>query len=94
MFVWNDTAGEVERQAALEAVRELEKADGVEVATTGINVGVHPSDYDWIMDVQVPDRPSAERLLAGSPYARAMETVAAVTKFEWTARVTHLMRGR
>jgi hypothetical protein len=51
------------------------------------------SDYDWIMDVQTPDRAAAERLLAGPHYARAMDAVAAATKYEWTARLSHVMRG-
>ena len=94
MFAWADEADEAAKRRALEAVTELAGADEVESATTGINVGVHPSDYDWIMDLHVADRASAERLLASEHYAHAMEPVAAATKYEWTARVTHVMRGR
>jgi hypothetical protein len=57
------------------------------------NDGRLVSDYNWIMDVQVPDRDAAERLLGGLHYARAMEAVAAATKYEWTARMSHIMRG-
>jgi hypothetical protein len=93
MFVWADGAGEQAKRDALDAVRRLGDALDVEAVTIGENVGQLVSDYDWIMDLQVPDREAAERLLSGAEYARAMDTVAAVTKYEWTARMSHLMRG-
>jgi hypothetical protein len=93
MFVWADGAGERAKRDALDAVRRLGDAPGVEAVTIGENVGQLVSDYDWIMDLQVPDREAAQRLLAGAEYARTMDTVAAVTKYEWTARMSHLMRG-
>jgi len=93
MFVWADDAAEGARQRALDAVQGLAEAPGVEAVAVGHNVGRLVSDYDWIMDVQVPDRAAAERLLNGAPYARAMEAVAAATKYEWTARLSHMMRG-
>lgn len=92
MFVWADDVAEGARQRALDAVRELAKAPGVEAVTIGHNVGKLVSDYDWIMDVQLPDRAATERLLGGTPYVRAMEVVAAATKYEWTARLSHVMR--
>jgi hypothetical protein len=94
MFVWADDAGDAARQRAVDAVQELGQLDGVERVTVGHSVQRLTSDYDWILDVQLPDRPAAERLLNGAAYAHAMEAVAAVTKYEWTARVTHLMHGR
>ena len=94
MFVWADDLGDAERQRALDAVQKLDALDGVERLTVGHSVQRLTSDYDWILDVQLPDRPAAERLVSGAEYARAMEAVAAATKYEWTARVTHLMRGR
>ncbi|HEV2440671.1 MAG TPA: hypothetical protein VGX97_11480 [bacterium] len=93
MFVWTDGVSEQAKQRALEAARALGDAPGVEAVTLGHNVGQLVSDYDWIMDVHVPDRPAAERLLAGAHYARAMAAVAAATKYEWTARLSHIMRG-
>ena len=93
MFVWADGAAEQAKQRALDAVRRLAEAPGVEAVTIGHNVGRLVSDYDWIMDVQLPDRTATERLLRGPHYAGAMETVAAVTKYEWTARLSHVMRG-
>ncbi len=93
MFVWADGVPEHAKQRAHDAVRRLADAPGVEAVTLGHNVGRLVSDYDWIMDVQVPDRDAAERLLGGPHYARAMDAVAAATKYEWTARVSHIMRG-
>ncbi len=94
MFVWDDGIDEAGKARAVDAVRELGELGEIDAVATGANVGQLRSDYDWIMDIQLPDRLSAERLLAGSVYAKAMETVATATRFEWTARVTHLMRGR
>jgi hypothetical protein len=93
MFVWADGVAEQARQRALGAVRALEAAPGVTAVALGHNVGQLVSDYDWIMDVHLPDRAAAERLLRGPHYARAMEAVAAATKYEWTARLSHIMRG-
>jgi hypothetical protein len=93
MFVWGDGVPEHAKQRAFDTVRRLADAPGVVTVTLGHNVGQLVSDYDWIMDVQVPDRDAAERLLGGPHYARAMEAVAAATKSEWTARVSHIMRG-
>jgi hypothetical protein len=93
MFVWADGATEHARQRALDAVKRLAEAPGVEAVSIGHNVGKLVSDYDWIMDVQLPDRIATERLLRGTHYVGAMEAVAAVTKYEWTARLSHVMRG-
>lgn len=93
MFVWADDAVERAKQRALDAVRALAEFPAVEAVAVGPNVGKLVSDYDWIMDIQLPDRAAAERLLGSAPYARAMEAVAAATKYEWTARLSHVMRG-
>jgi hypothetical protein len=93
MFVWADGVPEDAKQRALDAVRRLADAPGVEAVTIGHNVGRLVSDYDWIIDVQIPDRDAAERLLGGPHYTHAMKAVAAATKYEWTARVSHIMRG-
>jgi hypothetical protein len=94
MFAWADAPADAAKESALKAVQELAALDGVERVTVGHSVQRLTSDYDWILDVQLPDRAAAERLLNGAGYASAMEAVAAATKFEWTARVTHLLRGR
>jgi hypothetical protein len=93
MFVWADGVSEEAKRRALGAASALGEAPGVEAVTIGHNVGQLVSDYDWIMDLQVPDRAAAERLLGSPEYARAMEAVAAATKYEWTARLSHIMRG-
>jgi hypothetical protein len=93
MFVWADEASEGAKRRAFDAVRALAEAPGVEAVAVGPNIGKLVSDYDWIMDVQLPDRAAAERMLGGAPYARAMESVAGATKYEWTARLSHVMRG-
>lgn len=93
MFVWAGGVSEHAKQRALDAVRALEAAPDVETVTLGHNVGRLVSDYDWIMDVRLPEPAAAARLLSGPHYARAMETVAAATTYEWTARVSHIMRG-
>jgi hypothetical protein len=94
MFVWGDGVDEAARRRGFDAVEALAELPEVGALATGTNVGRLTSDYDWILDVQLPDRLAAERLLSGAAYAEAMETLAGLTKFEWTARVTHVMRGR
>jgi hypothetical protein len=94
MFAWADGASESDKARAVAAVRHLEGLELVERVTVGHSIERLTSDYDWILDVQLADRPAAARLLAGSDYARAMDEVAGATKYEWTARVTHVMRGR
>jgi hypothetical protein len=93
MFVWADAVPQAERSRALDAARGLAKAAGVESATIGENVGTRAADFDWIVDVQIQHRAAAQELVGGSLYAEAMGVIAAATKYEWTARVTHLMRG-
>jgi hypothetical protein len=93
MFVWNDDAEEVARRHAFDAARRLETVDGVESITVGENVGTMTTDFDWILDAQLCDRAGAERLLSGEPYREAMLAIAPATRFEWTARISHTMRG-
>jgi len=93
MFVWVDDVTERAKRRALDAVRRLEGVTGIESVAMGENVGHLMTDFDWILDIQLPDRESASRMLDGDSYKDAMETVATATKFDWTARLTHLMRG-
>lgn len=93
MFVWADDAGDASRRRAFDAVRRLGAAPGVESVTIGENVGTMTTDFDWIFDVQVSDRAAVEQLLNDEPYGEAMRAVAPATKYEWTARLSHLMRG-
>ena len=91
MFVWADESSDAERAAAIAGVESLADAAGVERALVGHNVGTLTTDYDWIMDLQLPDPDTARSFLDGSAYREAMEAVAAATKYEWTARLTHVM---
>jgi hypothetical protein len=93
MFVWADGAAESAKRRALDAVRRLGEAPDVEAVAIGENAGKLVSDYDWILDVQLPDPTAAGLFLQGRHYTEAMAEVAAATKYEWTARLSHLMRG-
>ena len=93
MFVWADDAPDTGRSRALEAARGLAKAPGVVSAAIGENVGTHAANFDWIVDVQIQHPAAARELVDGHLYAEAMAVIAPATKYEWTARVTHVMRG-
>jgi hypothetical protein len=93
MFVWADDAPDTGRSRALDAASGLAKAPGVVSAAIGENVGTHAANFDWIVDVQIQDPAAARELVDGPLYAEAMALIAPATKYEWTARVTHVMRG-
>jgi hypothetical protein len=93
LFLWQETADQAARQVATDAVRALEDFPGVSRVTIGENVGKLTTDYDWIMDVQLNDTESARSLLESKAYSALTERLADVTRFEWTARLTHRMRG-
>lgn len=93
MFVWADDARDTERARALDAARGLAKAPGVESVAIGENVGTHVTNFDWIMDLQIQQAAAAQEFVGGNRYAEAMGVIAPATKYEWTTRVTHLMRG-
>jgi hypothetical protein len=109
MFVWADAADAGARSRALAAARGLADAPGVVSAAAGENVGVgftaagesadgraarrRTVNFDWVLDVQAADAPAARGLMEGPRYAAAMDVIAHTTKYEWTARVTHVMRG-
>ena len=93
MFVWADDVDDAARQQAIDAVRSLESAPGVESLTIGTNVGTLRTDYDWIIDLQTTDVAAATSVIKGQRYAEVMRAIAPVTKYEWTAALTHVMRG-
>jgi Stress responsive A/B Barrel Domain len=93
MFVWKDDADEATKARVLSDVKVLADEPGVERVTVGKNVGSLRTDYDWILDVQLPDRETAERFVSSDRYREAIASVAAATKYEWTARMTHTMHG-
>lgn len=93
MFVWDDGVSPEDRQAALDAVMRLDAAPGVESVVVGRNVGTLPTDFDWILDLQVADEQSCKQVLGSDHYAEVMRAVTPLTKHEWTARISHVMRG-
>lgn len=93
LLLWKPGAEDAEKDAALERVAALAEAPGVTRVTVGHNQPLLATDYDWILDLHVTDPDAAQSLLAGDAYAEAMAAVAPATQFEWTARVSHVMRG-
>jgi hypothetical protein len=93
LFTWALDADPGAREHALAAARRLAEAPTVESLVIGADVGEDPRAADWALDVQMPDVDSARSLLASDVYAQAMDTIAAATRPEETARITHLMRG-
>ena len=93
MLVWDDDATDAAKQAAKDGARRLADVAGVDVVSIGDNIGHLTTDFDWILDVQLADEDAARELLAGPTYATAIESIAPATKFEWAARLTHVMRG-
>ena len=93
MFVWEDGAPESRRARALAAARGLAQSPGALSIAVGENVGTRAAGFDWIVDAEMQDLAAARGLVGGSLYAEAMAAVAPATKYEWTARITHVMRG-
>jgi hypothetical protein len=93
MFIWRDDLDEAAKQRAFAEVERLGDEAGVERFTLGTNVGTLATDYDWILDLQLPDVTSAEVLRTGEAYRDAMRVLSETTKYEWTARLTHRMYG-
>jgi hypothetical protein len=93
MFLWDDGVDEAAKEKAFDAVRRLGDQAGVERLTIGTNVGTLQTDYDWILDLELPDPDTTKAFLASEAYADAMRALAGVTKHEWTARMSHTMHG-
>ncbi len=93
MFVWTDESSAAERERAQAAVRGLESESGVDSLLVADNVGPLTTDYDWLFDIHLNDEAAAKQLIESNAYAEAIKTVAGATKHEWTAQVTHRMRG-
>jgi len=93
MFLWKDDLDEVSKERALTEVKRLGDEPGVERLTIGTGVGALKTDYDWLVDLQLPDADAAEKLIKGDGYGEAMRALSAATKYEWTARMTHAMHG-
>ena len=93
MFIWKDDVDDAAKERAFAEVERLGGEPGVERLTLGTNVGTLKTDYDWILDLQLPDTDAAETLRSGDSYRETMRALAASTKYEWTARITHQMHG-
>ena len=109
LFVWAGEADAAARSRALAAARSLADAPGVAAAAVGENAAFDfmvpgepagkrfawtaAANFDWIVDIQAQDPAAARALLEGPRYAEAMAAIAPATKHEWTARITHVMRG-
>lgn len=93
MFIWGDGVSDGDKQTAFDAVAKLESTPEVSSVLIGRNVGTLSTDFDWIFDIQVSDKAACLRLIETESYAEAMKQVAAVTKYEWTARISHVMHG-
>jgi hypothetical protein len=93
MFVWRDDLDEGGKERALAEVKRLGDEAGVEQLTLGTNVGTLKTDYDWIVDLRLPDADAAKQLIEGDGYRETMLMLSRTTKYEWTARLTHLMHG-
>ena len=93
LFVWDDDVSDASKEAAFDQIRQLEAAGEIESLALGRNVGTLPTDFDWILDLQVPDEQACKQLLESDRYAEVMRSVAPATKYEWTARISHVMRG-
>ena len=59
----------------------------------GDNVGTLTTDYDLIVDVHFADLTDASTAWSTPPISEALALVAASTKYEWTARITHTMHA-
>lgn len=93
MFVWADEAGDVARSGALETARGLAAFPGLQGLAIGQNIGRLKTDFDWILDVQLDDVAATRQLLEGGLYRQVTEALAGATKYEWTARISHVIRG-
>jgi hypothetical protein len=93
MFIWKDDLDEASKERALTEVKRLGDEPGVERLTLGTGVGELKTDYDWILDLELPDEVAAEKLIESERYRDTMRALSAATKYEWTARLTHVMHG-
>ena len=89
MFVWGDEIDDPAKARALDAVNAARRARQGRRGRDRANVGQlarATTTGSWTSNCATGL--AAARLLGRSAYAEAMETVAAATKFEWTARMT------
>lgn len=93
MFLWADDATDTAKKLATDAFLGLADGPGVDRVAVGENVGATTTDYDWIVDMHVSDADATAALLTSDAYAEVLAAVIPATKYEWTARLSHTMRG-
>jgi hypothetical protein len=93
LHIWRDDADQALRSRTLDGLHRLAAAPGIESVATGESLSGDAADFDWVLDVQLADEAAARAFLAGDHCGEVLQAVAGATKHEWTARVTHLMRG-
>jgi hypothetical protein len=94
LFLWADEVSDAQKTEVRDAFSALSQASaGLRSVLVADNVGMLRTDYDVIVDAELDDLKSAEALLTSEPFSEALSLAAAVTKYEWTARITHPIRA-
>ena len=91
LFLWDDGVSDAQKSEARAALASLNDLPAVRSALTADNVGTLTTDYDLILDVMLADVDGAKAFLDHAGYQEAINVAAGVTKYEWTARITHTM---
>jgi hypothetical protein len=92
LYLWDDEASSTAKDDVRAAFRSLGSAvPGVRSVVVGDNVGTLRTDYDLIVDMRFADLADAEVAFDHAAHKEALGLVAAATKHEWTARITHTM---
>ena len=91
LFLWLDEVDESQRSDFREALESLSMVPGVTSVEVGNNVGTLATDYDMILDVMLENGEAATEFLSHRALNDVNQMAALVTKYEWTARITHEM---
>jgi hypothetical protein len=93
LFLWDDGVADSKKREAKEALASLKKSvPTVRRVTLGDNIGTHTTDYDLVLDAQFDDLEGARAYFEHPAQKEASALVAGLTKYEWTARITHTMQ--
>jgi hypothetical protein len=92
LFLWDDDLADAKKAEVKAALASLKAVPSVRRVTIGDNVGTLTTDYDLILDVQFDDVEGARAFFDHPAQKEAIAVVAGLTKFEWTARITHTMQ--
>jgi hypothetical protein len=92
LYLWDDDTSSTQKDDVRAAFQALEgDVPGVRSVAVGDNVGTLTTDYDLIVDTHFVDLSDAEMAFDHPAYKEAVGLLAAATKYEWTARITHTM---